>query len=53
MLIAERSPSSNDTFRYLRSLLLKDGDIDEDVSHKIKVVRLIMINRAGRSHVHN
>jgi hypothetical protein len=26
-----------DTFRYLRSMLQKDGDIDEDVSHRIKV----------------
>jgi hypothetical protein len=26
-----------DTFRYLGSILQKDGDIDEDVSHKIKV----------------
>jgi hypothetical protein len=25
-----------DTFRYLGSILQKDGDIDEDVSHKIK-----------------
>jgi hypothetical protein len=25
-----------DTFRYLRSMLQKNGDIDEDVSHKIK-----------------
>jgi hypothetical protein len=26
-----------DTFRYLGSILQKDGDIDEDVSHRIKV----------------
>jgi hypothetical protein len=26
-----------DTFRYLGSMLLKDENIDEDVSHKIKV----------------
>jgi hypothetical protein len=26
-----------DTFRYLRSMLQKDGDIDESVSHRIKV----------------
>jgi hypothetical protein len=26
-----------DTFRYLRSMLQKNGDIDEDVSHIIKV----------------
>jgi hypothetical protein len=26
-----------DTFHYLRSMLQKDGDIDEDVSHRIKV----------------
>ena len=26
----------NDTFRYLGSMLQKDGDIDEDVSHRIK-----------------
>jgi hypothetical protein len=25
-----------DTFRYVRSILQKNGDIDEDVSHKIK-----------------
>ena len=25
-----------DTFRYLGSMLQRDGDIDEDVSHKIK-----------------
>jgi hypothetical protein len=25
-----------DTFHYLRSILYKDGDIDEDVSHRIK-----------------
>jgi hypothetical protein len=28
--------SKKDTFRYLRSMLQKDGDIDKDVSHKIK-----------------
>jgi hypothetical protein len=26
-----------DTFHYLRSMLQKDGDIDEDLSHRIKV----------------
>jgi hypothetical protein len=26
-----------DTFHYLGSMLQKDGDIDEDVSHRIKV----------------
>jgi hypothetical protein len=26
-----------DTFHYLRSMLPKNGDIDEDVSHRIKV----------------
>jgi hypothetical protein len=26
-----------DTFRYLGSMLQKDGDIDEDLSHRIKV----------------
>ena len=26
----------NDTFRYLGSMLQRDGDIDEDVSHRIK-----------------
>jgi hypothetical protein len=26
-----------DIFRYLGSMLQKDGDIDEDVSHRIKV----------------
>jgi hypothetical protein len=25
------------TFRYLGSMLQKDGDIDEDLSHRIKV----------------
>ena len=25
------------TFRYLGSMLQRDGDIDEDISHKIKV----------------
>jgi hypothetical protein len=25
-----------DTFRYLGSMLQKDGDIDEDVSHRLK-----------------
>jgi hypothetical protein len=29
-----------DTFHYLGSILQKDGDIDEDVSHRIKVVWL-------------
>jgi hypothetical protein len=29
--------SKKDTFRYLGSMLQKDGDIDEDVSHRIKV----------------
>jgi hypothetical protein len=26
-----------DTFRYLRSMIQKNGDIDEDVRHRIKV----------------
>jgi hypothetical protein len=26
-----------DTFRYLGSILQKNGDIDEDISHRIKV----------------
>jgi hypothetical protein len=26
-----------DTFHYIRSMLQMDGDIDEDVSHRIKV----------------
>jgi hypothetical protein len=26
----------NDTFRYLRSMLQSEGEIDEDVSHKIR-----------------
>jgi hypothetical protein len=26
-----------DTFRYLGSMLQKDGDIDEDLSHRIKI----------------
>jgi hypothetical protein len=29
-----------DTFRYLGSMLRKNGDIDEDVSHRIKTGRL-------------
>ena len=29
--------SKKDTFRYLRSMLQKNVDIDEDVSHRIKV----------------
>jgi hypothetical protein len=29
-----------DTFRYLRSMLQKNGDIDEDLSHRIKTVWL-------------
>jgi hypothetical protein len=29
-----------DTFRYLGSMLQKNGDIDEDVSHRIKIVWL-------------
>jgi hypothetical protein len=28
--------SKKDTFRYLRSMLQKNGDINEDVSHRIK-----------------
>ena len=28
--------SRNDTFRYLGSMLQRDGDIDEDISHRIK-----------------
>jgi DNA-directed RNA polymerase delta subunit len=28
----------NDTFWYLRSMLQSDGEIDEDVSHRIRVV---------------
>jgi hypothetical protein len=27
---------TKDIFRYLRSMLQKNGDIDEDVSHRIK-----------------
>jgi hypothetical protein len=29
-----------DTFRYMGSMLQKDGDIDEDLSHRIKASRL-------------
>jgi hypothetical protein len=29
--------SKKDIFHYLGSILQKDGDIDEDVSHRIKV----------------
>jgi hypothetical protein len=32
--------SNKDTFSYLGSMLQKDGDIDEDVSHRIKADRL-------------
>ena len=28
--------SKKDTFRYLKSILQRDGDIDADVSHRIK-----------------
>jgi len=28
--------SERDTFRYLGSMLQRDGDIDEDASHRIK-----------------
>jgi hypothetical protein len=27
----------NDTFRYLRSILQSEGEIDEDVSHRIRI----------------
>jgi hypothetical protein len=27
----------NDTFRYLRSMLQSDGEIDEDTNHRIKI----------------
>jgi hypothetical protein len=29
-----------DTFRYLRSMLQRDGDIDEDVSHRIMLIKV-------------
>jgi hypothetical protein len=32
--------SKKDTFRYLRSMLQKGVDIDENVSHRIKADRL-------------
>jgi hypothetical protein len=32
----KRCSFSMDTFRYLGSMLQKDGDIDEDVNHQIK-----------------
>jgi hypothetical protein len=32
-----RVVSMNDTFRYLGSMLQSDGEIDEDVSHRIRV----------------
>jgi hypothetical protein len=35
-----RVVSMNDTFRYLRSMLQSDGEIDKDVSHKIRVERV-------------
>ncbi|AQK72954.1 Retrovirus-related Pol polyprotein LINE-1 [Zea mays] len=36
-----------DTFRYLRSMLQKEGDIDEDVSHRIKAGWLKWRQAAG------
>jgi hypothetical protein len=33
----ERVVPTNDTFRYLESMLQSEGEIDEDVSHKIRV----------------
>jgi hypothetical protein len=27
----------NDTFQYLRSMLQSEGEIDEDISHRIRV----------------
>jgi hypothetical protein len=30
------------TFHYLRSMLQKDGDIDEEVSHRIKVDKFLV-----------
>jgi hypothetical protein len=32
----ERVVPMNDTFQYLRSMLQSEGEIDEDVSHKIR-----------------
>ena len=32
----EQVVPQNDTFRYLRSMLQKDDDMDENVSHRIK-----------------
>jgi hypothetical protein len=39
--------SKKDTFRYLGSMLQKDGDIDEDLSHKIKVSWLKWCQASG------
>jgi hypothetical protein len=39
--------TKKDTFRYLRSMLQKDGDIDEDVSHRIKAVWLKWCQGSG------
>jgi hypothetical protein len=36
-----------DTFRYLRSMLQKNGDIDKDVSHRIKVSWLEWCQASG------
>jgi hypothetical protein len=36
-----------DTFRYLGSMLQKNGDIDEDVSHRIKAVWLKRCQASG------
>jgi hypothetical protein len=33
----ERVVSMNDTFQYLGSMLQSDGEIDKDVSHRIRV----------------
>jgi hypothetical protein len=40
-----------DTFRYLGSMLQKDGDIDEDLSHRIKVGWLKWRQASGDSRV--
>jgi hypothetical protein len=39
--------TKKDTFRYLRSMLQKDGDINEDVSHRIKAVWLKWCQGSG------
>jgi hypothetical protein len=38
---------SKDTFRYLGSMLERDGDIDEDVSYRIKAGWMTWVQASG------